>query len=292
MDGFDYSGALLGFFGSTLIPAGGSLGANVSYRGVAPPFELRLTFRGRDSNGRQWTRQAAITLQTRAFVTVVSYGGLANGASFQTAFAPGMVASAFGSNLAAGIDVAAALPLPVTLAGTRLTVNGVAAPFYFASPHQLNFQIPFETAAGPAILRVDTELAFGHRETYYAGFVVSPSAPGIFAAGGKLVPFPAGKRGDTLILFITGDGSLNPPLATGRGPDPSTAIENLPKPQLPVSMTIGGVPATIVFAGVPPALAGVTQVNFTIDPATPLGDQPVVVTVGQASSAPVLITVQ
>ncbi|MDQ6665791.1 MAG: hypothetical protein M3Z23_15535, partial [Acidobacteriota bacterium] len=59
----------------------------------------------------------------------------------------------------------------------------------------------------------------------------------------------------------------------------------------PVSLTVGGVPATVVFTGIPSGLVGVTQVNFQVPPGVPLGVQPVVVTVGGASSPPVNVTV-
>jgi hypothetical protein len=70
--------------------------------------------------------------------TGIAINGLSNGASFQTVSAPGMILSVFGSQLASGTQVASSLPLPVSLAGASATVNGVAAPFYYASPSQLN----------------------------------------------------------------------------------------------------------------------------------------------------------
>ena len=43
---------------------------------------------------------------------------------------------------------------------------------------------------------------------------------------------------------------------------------------------MGGLAATVSFAGTPVGLAGVSQVNFTVPAATPLGLQPVVISVG------------
>jgi uncharacterized protein (TIGR03437 family) len=56
-------------------------------------------------------------------------------------------------------------------------------------------------------------------------------------------------------------------------------------------MTIGGKPAKIVFTGIVTGLIGITQVNFTIPPDLAPGLQPVVVTVGGVSSAPVNLNV-
>jgi uncharacterized protein (TIGR03437 family) len=61
----------------------------------------------------------------------------------------------------------------------------------------------------------------------------------------------------------------------------------LPKPVAPVTATIGGVPATVVFAGeAPNDVAGVMQVNVTVPANLPTGALPLVLTVGAASSQP------
>jgi uncharacterized protein (TIGR03437 family) len=54
---------------------------------------------------------------------------------------------------------------------------------------------------------------------------------------------------------------------------------------------VGGVQAAVPFYGIPSGFVGVTQINFTIPTTAPLGSQPVVVTVGTASSVPAYITV-
>ena len=57
------------------------------------------------------------------------------------------------------------------------------------------------------------------------------------------------------------------------------------------SVTVGGVTAAITFAGIPPGLAGVTQVNFVIPAIVAPGAQPVVVTAGSIASSPGMLTV-
>jgi len=56
-------------------------------------------------------------------------------------------------------------------------------------------------------------------------------------------------------------------------------------------MKIGGEQANIVFHGIVTGLIGVTQINFTVPMDAKTGVQPVVVTVGGVSSAPVNLTV-
>jgi len=207
----------------------------------------------------------------------LSIQSVTNGASFQNdAAAPGMVLSVFGSNLAPSTQIASGLPLPLSLAGVSATIDGVAAPLYFVSPQQLNIQVPYETRAGWGLLAVNNN---GQVTNYF--FDVSFSAPGIFTDGnGNMVPYASGSRGQTLVMFVTGEGDVNPALATGDSPTPGTAVSGLPSPVLPATLTIGGVSAKIDFIGVPPGLAGVTQINFTVPANAPLGVQPVELTVG------------
>ncbi len=219
--------------------------------------------------------------------STMSIGGVSNGASFRQAFAPGMILSVFGAQLAPSTQSASTLPLPLALAGVSATVNGIPAPLYYVSPGQLNIQIPYEAGAGSAVLGVNNN---GQVASYI--FTVAPSAPGIFTdSSSALVPFSSGKPGDTLTLFITGEGDVSPTLATGSSPFTFTPLALLPQPRLPLSVTVGGVTAVISFGGIPPGLAGVTQVNFVIpNNATP-GLQPVVVTVGGVASGAANLTV-
>ena len=92
-------------------------------------------------------------------------------------------------------------------------------------------------------------------------------------------------------MFITGEGQVRPSLATGATPSSRTPQAQLPKPQLPVTVTVGGFPATIQFIGIVNGMVGETRIDFTIPPNVPVGVQPVVVTVGSASSPPTNITV-
>jgi len=216
-------------------------------------------------------------------------GGVSHGASFQQAFAPGMILSVFGTQLAPSTQSAASLPLPLSLAGVTASVNGVPAPLYFVSPGQINVQVPYETGAGAAVLGVNNN---GQVASFI--FPVSAAAPGIFTDpnhAGALVPNSTGKRGDTLLAFITGEGLVSPMLATGASPFIDTPLALLPQPLLAVGVTVGGLPAPIAFAGIPPGLAGVTQINFVVPGSAPLGVQPVVVTVGGVASPPASLTI-
>ncbi len=200
-------------------------------------------------------------------------GGVSNAFSGVPAFAPGMLTSVYGTGLAPGTQQAGRLPLPLLMQGSSATVNGVTAPLYYASSGQMNIQIPYETAAGPAVVAINNAgkvAAFPIR--------VDVNAPGVFAPGNTLPV--SGKSGDILVIYSTGEGDVTPTLPTGATPEPGTSVSRLPVPRQPVNVTVAGVPAQLTFAGVPIGVAGVTQINFIVPSGIPTGPQPLVVTVG------------
>lgn len=213
--------------------------------------------------------------------------GASNAASADSGFAPGMTMIVSGSALANSTESASGSTPPLSMSGVSATVNGVSAPLFKVSPGELTIQIPYETGAGPAVLGVNNN---GQVSSYL--FQIAAAAPGIFVDRGTLAnPSATAQRGRTVTLFITGEGEVTPALITGRPPAAGTAQSRLPKPRLPVSVTVGGVTAATQAIGVPAGLLGLTQINFTVPPDAPLDVQPVVVTVGTAASPPVNITV-
>ena len=78
----------------------------------------------------------------------IKYNGVANIGGFTLAgkLAPGSLGAIFGLNLAAQAVTAPSLPLPTTLGGVRVLVNGSPAPIHYVSPGQITFQVPYETS--------------------------------------------------------------------------------------------------------------------------------------------------
>jgi uncharacterized protein (TIGR03437 family) len=74
--------------------------------------------------------------------------------------------------------------------------------------------------------------------------------------------------------------------ATGNVPPAGTT----PVPNLPVTVTIGGVTVTPVCVGIPIWSVGVLQINVTV-PASLAGYQAVVVDIGGVKSKPALLNV-
>jgi uncharacterized protein (TIGR03437 family) len=200
---------------------------------------------------------------------------------------PGTLFNVTGNNLSKDTAYAQATPLENSLAGVSATVNGLPAPILAVSPDVVTIQIPYEVGAGPAVVGIHN-----HGEIAGAQFQMAPAAPGIFAeADGMALGHPTVKAGGVVTLYVAGWGDTAPTLLTAFSPT-TTLASGLPKPALPLSVTVGGVQAFVQFAGIPRGVVGLGQLNVLLPSNTPAGVQPVVVTVGGKDSPPVNITVQ
>jgi uncharacterized protein (TIGR03437 family) len=213
---------------------------------------------------------------------------VSNGASFRQGFAPGAVLSVFGSNLAPVTQSASSVPLPLSVSGTEVLVNGIAAPLYYVSPGQLNVQIPYEVNVGSeAVVSINN-----NGQVTTQSFPVAAAAPGIFTnPSGALVPTSSAAIGQELAFYITGAGAVQPLIADGAAPASSTALADLPAPTGNVVVTIGGAHAPIDFVGIPWGLVGVTQINVTVPNGIAAGTQPVIVSVDGVVSPSATITI-
>jgi uncharacterized protein (TIGR03437 family) len=279
---FSVGGVSLG--SAALVGSGGTATATLTVSGnQLPAGSGTITASYSEGSSSSVTASVTVSVSGSGSNQTPVVQGVANGASFQHVYSPGMTLSVFGSQLAPSVSTASSVPLPVSTIGVAATVNNVAAPLYYVSSGQLNIQIPYETAVNqPATLRVNNN---GLIATYQLNMV--PASPGIFTdSNGGIVPIATGNRGSIVSLYLTGAGAVNPEVATGATPGAGTPIADLPRPSLNVVVTVGGVPAAIEFIGIPAGLVGVTQINFYVPSGITDGTQPVVVTVnGQASSA-------
>lgn len=214
-------------------------------------------------------------------------------ASYSATVAPGEIVALFGNELIAdsGIAVANSLPLPRSLQAASVYVNGVASPLYFTAKTQINFQIPYSTAAGAAsvvVLRDDGIASYGLVTVVAAApalFSADASGKGQAAAqnsdfsrNGDPATSPQTKRarkGDFVVLYGTGAGALfvnasnNQPLTIKDGEaassSPLAATANLP------TATVGGKPATVYFSGLAPGFVGLWQLNVQVPADAPSG---------------------
>jgi uncharacterized protein (TIGR03437 family) len=238
----------------------------------------------------------------------VNAGGMVNGATFGTQPpAAGSIVSLFGTNLALSVALAQTAPLPTTLAGASVQLNGIAVPLFYASPTQMNLQIPWQLAGQTqASVVVSVSGVASAPQTVN----LSPYGPGIFTvsqtgsgqgavliAGTTAMAAPAGlvpgarpaNRGEYISIYCTGLGPVsNTPASGAKAPDsPLSSTSTLP------TVTVGGLPAVVTFSGLAPSFVGLYQVNAQVPDTVVPGDAvPVTLSIGGAVSNTVTIAIR
>jgi uncharacterized protein (TIGR03437 family) len=201
------------------------------------------------------------------------------------AIAPGEVLTIFGSN--AGPAMLAAWPnifprnpedfryTREPLGGTRVLVDGIAAPIVYTVRGETQVIVPDQVADRAAV-----RLVLEYRGIRSAPVIlpIAPAAPGIFTLDGSGTgqaamlneagccnsPRNPARRGSVVELYGTGEG-----IPGG--------------PQWPPAVTVGGVVASIQYAN----RLGILVVNFRVPDAAPAGDAvPVALSIGGRTSRP------
>ena len=222
----------------------------------------------------------------------IGSGGVVNAADYG-ALSPGSLASIFGTNLAAA-PASATAPLPTTLGGATVFVNGKAAPLIYVGPQQINFQVPWETAVGNATVTMTANGVISNAVTV----PILAAAPGVFFVSGNPsnrqnqaaiqnsdyslnTPNNPALAGTPIIAYLTGTGPVTPAASTGV-PAP---LDSLSYVTLPYNAQLWPNPAAIAFAGLAPGYVGLTQMNVSIPPGLATGTYPLTLTVnGQAAN--------
>jgi uncharacterized protein (TIGR03437 family) len=240
--------------------------------------------------------QVKVGQQAAGEPPLIASGGVVNAASFaaQAPLAPGSLVSLFGSNLASS-DSASLLPLPFNLGGGSVQFGSVAVPLLFTSGGQVNAMVPY----GIAVNTTQQVIAMrGSSLSVPEPITLAAAAPGVFTVDGKQgIAFdganiadsanPA-KAGDTLVIYCTGLGEVSPSITAGT-PAPLTPLSHTVNM---VTATMGGVAASVQFAGLTPGFAGLYQVNAVVPAGITAGNQvPLVLSAAGQLSVPVMIAV-
>jgi uncharacterized protein (TIGR03437 family) len=206
--------------------------------------------------------------------------------------APGMIASLFGANLAASTSaVTGPPPLPPTLAGTTLFINGVPAPLFYVSPAQVNFQVPYGVTGASVEILLRTQAGEAAMR-----FARADGSPGIFQNGGvgsiihangtQVSQAAPAQRGEELVLFASGLGEVQPPVASGTAAPSSPSAGTVIAP----TVRVAGATAEVRFSGLAPGFVGLYQVNFVVPPDAS-GTVPVSLEIGGITSNSVSMSV-
>jgi len=226
-----------------------------------------------------WAQSDSLVLSAQSVVSAANYSA--------GAVVPGQVAilypSGAGPERLAESHLDAEGKMATSAGETRVFFDGIAAPIVYAVNGRIGVMVPYGLsdrkstsvvveyrgrrsdpvelpvlAASPALYTLDATgkgQAAMLNETGCCNSARNPAAPGSIAQ-----------------LFATGVGQTTPPGIDGLYSDYSRLAE-YPKPRLPVAVTVGGIPAEILYAGEASLhVSGTFVVNFRIPPNAPSGD--------------------
>jgi uncharacterized protein (TIGR03437 family) len=198
--------------------------------------------------------------------------GVVNAASSAPAgnpISPGEFVALYGTGLAKSNQTAAP-PYPSILNGVDVSINNKPAPIYFVSPGQLNVLVPFGTTGPTATIVVRNSGVNSNTVTV----PVAATAPGVYtldqsgSGGGAILHTDyslvnAAKPaigGETVLIFLTGLGTVTPGLTDGTAGD----INTLYRSDGDLVVYAGGEQATVLFKGLAPGFPGLYQLNVTL----------------------------
>jgi uncharacterized protein (TIGR03437 family) len=276
---------------------------------LTAPTTLRL-IASNPAPGGDSTPSAGSSI-TVANPTAIFTNGVVSAASYASdAVSPGELVTIFGTN------IGPATPAPMnitngyvdtTLSGVTATVDGKNAPLVYASQNQVTLQVPYEATTG-----TNKNVVVNNGTAATAKVKINPTAPGIFTADGSGTGQAAAlnynsttglytlnsnttpaKIGDTVILYLTGEGNYNASLLTGAmvtntGFIIPATLSPLPQMSPLPMVTIGGVDASagVAYAGpMVGAMLGMLQINVTVPTGSATGVAvPIAVTIGGVST--------
>jgi endo-1,4-beta-xylanase len=234
--------------------------------------------------------------------TVLNASNVVNAASYAGgAVAPGEIVTVYGANFGPSTLVSSQLDasggFPTNLSGVEVLFDGVPAPLLYALAGQVSAIVPFEVAGEQqTVIQYQYNPGSGPVVSNTATAQVTAAAPAIFALNaegsgpGAILNYPGytinsasnpATAGGAIIVYGTGGGAATGGVAADGGL--ATGAASLVTQ--PVTATIGGLPASVYYAGSAPGLVnGVLQVNLTVPAGLTAGPQPVVITVGTAMS--------
>jgi uncharacterized protein (TIGR03437 family) len=210
----------------------------------------------------------------------------------------GSFAAAYGTNLAAAPLIAPGSVFPTTLGGVTVSIIDSAgvnrpAPIQYVSPTQVNYIVPDGTAPGIGTVTIGSSSGAAQIDSVGPGLYSLPGVSPVAAATAAL--YSTDGTVTPVAVFQCASTCVSTPMSPGSATDKlvvtlyGTGFRNLTAAGV-ASITIGGVPAQILYIGAQPTEAGLDQVNVTIPSSLAgAGEVPVTLTVnGQTANAVVL----
>jgi uncharacterized protein (TIGR03437 family) len=194
--------------------------------------------------------------------------------------APGTPIQVYGEHFTDAPATAGQVPLPQALGGASLLIGAREAPLFYASPGQLNAQVPPDL---PPDAQYSTVILSGDRYTVADPVVVVSTRPALATTAGAVVAWHSDlslvsaaapvRDGEEITLLAGGLGATEPSVTAGSMPSPEVTAQV----RTPIQLHIGGRMATVRSAALAPDLIGFYRVVFTLPDGLPVGSHPVVI---------------
>jgi uncharacterized protein (TIGR03437 family) len=239
--------------------------------GVGPFLGIDVAVRGPSFSG------------SGVFLDPTGVRNAASFAPFTAQLARGELIELTGSGLANKTVIQSTAPFPNTLGGVQVFFNinnvNVAAPLYYVTSGQIAAVVPYE-ATGIAQIQVVNNGVASKTVTAFIG----TTAPGVLAQASNgisdaivqhldfslVTPANPAQPGETLLGYVTGLGDVSPAINDG-APGPSG--DTLSSATNTITVYVGGMPATISFAGLAPTLSGLYAIVFVVPTTVGSGEQ-------------------
>ncbi len=239
------------------------------------------------------TASVSITLTVTGTQPAGVITSVSNAGSYLAGFASATWVAIFGTNLSAstlewgGSDFVNGL-LPTSLDGVSVSIDGIPAYVEYISPMQINVLAPDDATTGSVQIQVtaagQTSNSFAAQKQQYApSFFTFDNGKYVAALHNSNYTYvgsssiiggatPA-QPGEVIDLYGTGFGPTDPATPTSQ-----LVTSAVPLPANSVQITIGGVAASVSFAGI--TASGLYQFDVTVPNNLPSGDAAVVATIG------------
>jgi len=193
------------------------------------------------------------------------------------------------------------LPVSINNVSVSFDAANVSAPGHlvYVSPGQVNVQVPWELAGATA---VQMKVSVSDTSGLVYNLPLVTYAPAFFEIGGIVAARDQNynvitetnpvAQGQVVQLYANGLGPVTNQPASGDPTPLNTLLNNLATVTgAPVTVTIGGIQANVLFAGLSPGSVGLYQVNAVV-PNTGAGLQNVIVSVNGVSSPASILPVK
>lgn len=225
----------------------------------------------------------------------IASNGVQNGASFeadtQLPLAPGSYITIKGSALSDSTRVFNTPYLPISLAGVSVSFDNTDAKLslpghiHYVSEKQINVQVPWEFQ-GLRSVKMKVSIGWSSSALYEVELAdYSPAAFEFLDVSGRLLAAVVDEQGVVTMANPAARGRVVSIYANGLGPldaqprsGEATPDDRLHTVRALPTVSIGGRPAHVDWAGLAPNYVGLYQINVWVPGDAPTGLQPVVIT--------------